>query len=140
MPVADILEALGGDFIPMFFPFLPSLRVVTRCLCAAAILLLGLSSSLFAEERPSAPVGPVDIYLTEGRVCKKCVGRWLNGSQVELVNRQGLRGVYRSDEIVGVDRHPIARKLLMKSIYGQGLPGRVLFPRLYQNSETGLDY
>lgn len=83
---------------------------------------------------------PVDIYLTGDRVCKKCIGRYINEQQVELVNKKGQRGVYAANEIVGLDTHPIARKLFLHSVHEIGLPARIIVPQAFDNEPKYLHY
>jgi hypothetical protein len=83
---------------------------------------------------------PVDIYLTSDRVCKKCIGRYINQNQVELVNKKGQRGVYAANEIVGLDTHPIARKLFLHSLHEIGLPARIIVPQAFDNEPKYLHY
>ncbi len=83
---------------------------------------------------------PVDIYLTGDRVCKKCVGRYINQNEVELVNKKGQRGVYAANEIIGLDTHPIARKLFLHSVHEIGLPARIIVPQAFDNEPKYLHY
>lgn len=74
-----------------------------------------------------------DWYLTEERVCKACHARWINNHQISLVNREGLRAVVESGEVLGVDNHPVVRKLLYHSATHQGLAGKVLVPSAFDD-------
>lgn len=98
---------------------------------------------------PPGPVSlfekPYDIYLTENRVCKKCVGRVLNDpaateALVELKNKKGDTGVYRLSEIIGVDNHPVARKLFLQSLHGIGFPAQIIVPQGFDDTEKLLNY
>ena len=96
---------------------------------SAVLLLLGCSRVMAAEF--------TDIYLTENRVCKAC--RWENedGQRVRLTNRNGDRVLVKQKEILGVDRHPVWRKLIYNSLHGIGLPGPVIVPNAF---EDGREY
>lgn len=75
----------------------------------------------------------LDFYLTENRICKACTGFWTHDRQVALENRQGHRTVVDPEEIIGVDRHPLGRRLLRKSLHGIGLPAKVIVPYAFDD-------
>jgi hypothetical protein len=76
-----------------------------------------------------------DIYLTEDRVCEACTGQWINDHQVALTNRQGERAIVESKEILGVDTHPLVRKLFSKSLHETGLAAKVIVPYAFDDWE-----
>ena len=106
----------------------------TRC------LYFGISMSLLACSW-SLPVLATniqpyrDIYLTEDRVCKGCQWELLPERKVQLTNRLGEHTVVRSKEIIGIDTHPWNRKLLVKSLRGVGLPGKVIVPYAFEDGQ-----
>jgi hypothetical protein len=103
--------------------------------------LLGLIAAGYAglwadakEEQDKMPKPEYhDIYLTDNRVCRTCTGVWIGKERVQLTNRQGERILVNATDIVGVDRHPFARKLLTKSLYGIGLSGAVIVPYAFDD-------
>jgi hypothetical protein len=78
-----------------------------------------------------------DINLTEERVCKACLWKLLPNGQVRLTNRQGESSVVKGKEIIGVDTHPWARKLMVKGLHGTGLAGKAIVPFAF---EDGRDF
>lgn len=88
-------------------------------------LLIGLPVANAAEYK--------DIYLTENRVCKACRWEILDESHARLTNRNGDRIVVKSGELLGMDRHPVWRKLIYNSLHGIGLPGPVIAPNAFEN-------
>jgi hypothetical protein len=92
-------------------------------------LLLSLSRGMAAEFK--------DIYLIENRVCKACRWEALDDQHVRLTNRNGDRVVVKQKEILGIDRHPVWRKLIYNSLHGIGLPGPVIVPNAF---EDGWEY
>ena len=77
-----------------------------------------------------------DIYLTDNRVCKKCAWQVIDANRVELVSRKtGKRGIYHPSEIMGVDKHPIARRLFKKAVHGSGYAGKVIDPDAYDRPD-----
>lgn len=92
-------------------------------------LILGLSWAKAGEFK--------DIYLTENRVCKACRWEIADDYHTRLTNRNGERIVVKNNEVLGMDRHPVWRKLIDKSLHGIGLPGPVIVPSAF---EDGRDY
>jgi hypothetical protein len=74
-----------------------------------------------------------DIYLTENRVCRKCTATRISPEQVQLINRQGERITVPINTILGVDRHPVVRKLLVRSLHGVGNPGPEIVPYAFED-------
>ncbi len=72
-----------------------------------------------------------DFYLSGDRICRKCHWRMAGPSHVELTGKNGIRGTYSLEEIIGVDKHPIRRRIHRKSIEGVGIPGRVIVPAAF---------
>jgi hypothetical protein len=75
-----------------------------------------------------------DIYLTENRVCKDCTWEWANKKQVKLINRAGQATLVLPKEILGIDTHPIIRRLTLKSIHGVGKAGPEIVPAAFDNA------
>jgi hypothetical protein len=96
---------------------------------SAVLLLVGCPRVMAAEFK--------DVYLTENRVCKACRWEQVDGERVRLTNRSGDRVLVKQKEILGVDRHPVWRKLIYNSLHGIGLPGPVIVPNAF---EDGRDY
>jgi hypothetical protein len=90
--------------------------------------LVGLSAN--AEDKP----GYKDIYLTDNRVCKACTWTWENKQQVRLTNRQGNSTLVSPKEVIGIDQHPIIRKITLKSLSGIGLPGPIIVPAAFKDA------
>ncbi len=78
-----------------------------------------------------------DIYLTENRVCKACRWEAVDARSIRLTNRRGDRIVVHPGEVLGMDRHPVWRKLIHKSLSGVGLPGKIIVPGAF---EDGRDF
>ncbi len=74
-----------------------------------------------------------DVYLLDNQVCRKCSGAWINAGQVELTNRQGDRTIVYARDILGVDTHPVFRKILIHSIQNVGLAGPEIAPYAFAN-------
>jgi len=108
------------------------------CLALIGLFCLGLAwSAGWAEEQPDTKVEYKDIYLYQNRVCKACRVEIVNKTTVRLVNRAGQASIVPAKQLIGMDRHPIFRKLYIHSLYGVGLPGPVLVPAAF---EDGNDY
>lgn len=101
------------------------------------ILLLALvwgwecaTVSAFAAEKKQYK----DIYLSENRVCRSCTWQWTEKKQVMLINRAGQATLVNPKEILGMDTHPIVRKLLIKSLHGVNEAGPVIVPAAFDNA------
>jgi hypothetical protein len=94
---------------------------------------LGLAEEAFSEKA-------YDIHLTENRLCKQCRWRWRDPETVELINPAGEHGRYPRREILGIDNHPIMRRLVFKSLHGIGLPGRIIAPQAFDDEDNKLRY
>lgn len=93
-------------------------------LLAALIGFFTLSSALAEDDE----VKYHDIHLTGDRICRRCTWRILDDYRIELINREGERGIYRRAEVLGVDKHPYWRKFLFHSHEKMGLPAHVIVP------------
>ncbi|HEY9688125.1 MAG TPA: hypothetical protein V6C52_14215 [Coleofasciculaceae cyanobacterium] len=106
---------------------------------AMAVAMLALILPYNAAPEAMAETGNkkayYDIYLTEDRVCEACTGQWINNHQVALTNRQGERAIVESKEIIGVDNHPLVRKLFSKSLHETGLAAKVIVPDAFDDWE-----
>jgi hypothetical protein len=97
---------------------------------------IGLLSYTWSPPVLAADIQPYrDIYLTEDRICKGCQWKLLPKQEVQLTNRLGESIVVRSKEIIGINNHPWNRKLLLKSLNGVGLPGKVIVPFAFEDGE-----
>lgn len=98
-------------------------------------------AEMASAEKTSIKYEYRDIYLTQNRVCKACRYEWMDkdpgNARVRLVNRAGQASIVPSKQIIGIDRHPIVRKIYLKSLYGIGLPGPIIVPAAF---EDGNDY
>lgn len=74
-----------------------------------------------------------DIYLTGNRVCKACTAQRLGKLKVALTNREGASSVVDVRDIVGVDTHPLGRRLFRKSLHGIGLPAKIVVPDAFDD-------
>ena len=97
------------------------------------ILLVGCIYLLLPALADSKP-GYKDIYLTKERVCKSCTWAWENKKQIRLTNRLGHFTLVKPTEIIGIDKHPIMRKLTIKSLHGIGLPGPLIVPAAFEDA------
>lgn len=75
----------------------------------------------------------IDFHLTEHRICKQCSGQWTADQRILLTNRQGQRTVVHPREILGVDRHPVGRRLFRNSLHGIGLPAKIIVPYAFDD-------
>ncbi len=75
------------------------------------------------------------FYLTGNRICRKCYWRHAENGRVELSNKAGITATYDRSELIGVDNHPIFRRLFRKGIHGVGLPGRVIVPTAFDDEK-----
>ncbi|MBX2861876.1 MAG: hypothetical protein KTR14_11630 [Vampirovibrio sp.] len=98
-------------------------------------LVIPFAVTPFAFAKAPKADGYYDVYLTGGRVCRQCTWRVLNQTQVELTNRGGIRGVYPRIDILGVDDHPVLRKVYQQHLQGIGLPARVLVPQAFEDED-----
>lgn len=109
-------------------------RVMGALLCMSVIgLILQGFSGAVAESGNKTRY--YDIYLTDNRICEACTGQWVARDRVALTNRQGERAIVNVREILGVDNHPIARRLLKKSLHGTGLAAKVIVPYAFDDWE-----
>ncbi len=108
---------------------------------AGFALLLGISGLLgwLWPDFSNAQAGekPVyrDIYLTEERICRSCSGRWIDDKRLELANRQGEKAIIASKDIIGIDKHPVARRILTRSLHGIGLSAKIVVPYAFEDWE-----
>lgn len=100
-----------------------------RGLACGLIGVFGFSLFSFADEKAEYK----DIYLTENRVCKACRWEIADDYHTRLINRNGDRIVVKNMEVLGMDRHPVWRKAIYKSLHGIGLPGPVIVPSAFEN-------
>lgn len=100
-----------------------------------ALLLLVAALLGAASLRPAMAGGLkyYDLYLTGNRMCKQCTWRWVDARHVEISNRQGQAAVIEGAEILGYDKHPIARRVFLKGVHGIGLPGPVVVPYAFDD-------
>lgn len=109
-------------------------NIVTRLMPLALIVagVIGLPSALPLMAEAKAVYK--DIYLTEERVCKACTWKWAENGKVMLINRLGQATVVKPKEILGIDTHPIIRKLTLKSLHGIGKPGPDIVPAAFEEA------
>lgn len=103
-------------------------KTLLRIGSLSLLLLAGVATA-----EPSEKQEYKDIYLTENRVCKACRWEIADDYHTRLVNRQGDRIVVKNMEVLGMDRHPVWRKAIYKSLHGIGLPGPVIVPSAFEN-------
>lgn len=122
----------------------------------AAVLMSGLLPQALADDRfPEAQTAkndlgepivqdafkkPVDIYLVGNRVCKKCVGRHINARQVMLTNKKGQSGIYDTTEVIGLDTHPVLRRMFLHSVHEIGLPAQIIVPQAFDVDPRFMHY
>jgi len=99
------------------------------CCCAA------MADAQVMKETHLKPDKAYDFYLKGDRICKKCHWRILGDGTVELKNKEGITGIYRPSEFIGVDNHPIARRILRHAVHGVGIPGRVIVPTAFDDEQ-----
>ena len=74
------------------------------------ILSLGLlcgSPFAVAEKSPYQ-----DVYLTNRRICHNCWVQPISETHVRLINQAGEGEIVLARDILGVDEHPVQRKIL----------------------------
>jgi hypothetical protein len=112
-----------------------------RWFCIALICVLVCSPTALAKraKKPDKPIQklekPRDIYLTGNRICRKCMWQEEGDIYIRLTNQEGKTGLYRHSDIIGIDTHPIGRRLFIKSIKGVGLPGRIIVPNAFDDEQ-----
>lgn len=104
------------------------------------VVLLVLSGGQLCYAKKKLPVNAnqfqdeyITIYLTEDRVCKKCTWRLLADNKIELKNKLGTRGIYKTTEILGATKHPIWRKFAIHAANNTALPGENILPSAIKN-------
>lgn len=111
----------------------------------AGASLLIVSVAALAEES----VDYVDFHLTDGRVCKKCAFRILgpdspskkgDPEQIELYNRKGQSTVVAYTEILGINKHPLLRKLYLNRLKNAGITGPIIAPEGYEELKQRAKY
>jgi len=82
-----------------------------------------------------------DIYLTHERVCKKCSWALLLNDEhkpsgkVLLRKETGEESLVDFDDVIGIDTHPYARRLFLKSLHGLGFRAQVIVPQAFPDIE-----
>lgn len=103
-------------------------------LLAAVLLVTGIACWILPAQAGHLKEDKAyDFYLSGDRICRDCHWRMAGPSHVELTNKAGIKGTYSLEEIIGVDKHPILRRLHRKSIEGVGIPGRVIVPGAFDD-------
>ena len=96
------------------------------------ICILLLSNFVWADNLPIDPTqfqpNYYNIHLTNKRICKKCTWRLTDAEHVELKNKKGVTGIYKTSEILGFDKHPFWRRFLIHSASNTWLAGETLVP------------
>lgn len=93
-----------------------------------SVMVFGLNSQAQSIEVGEFSKKHVDVVLTEDRVCKKCIWRFVDVKTVELKNKKGISGFYPLREILGVDSHPFWRKALIDSASSNWAAGETILP------------
>lgn len=76
-----------------------------------------------------------DIYLTQNRVCRSCTWEWqAKDRKILLINRSGQATLVKPKEILGMDTHPIVRRLMLKSLHGVGKAGIDIVPGAFDEA------
>ncbi len=70
-------------------------------------LLSAMNLPSFAEKAPY-----YDVYLTHRRICRHCWVQPISATHVRLVNQAGEEEIVLARDILGVDEHPVQRKVL----------------------------
>lgn len=113
-----------------------SLTVLQRILPILCLTLL-FNSSTKALSQNKTPYTQktkyYTIYLLNNKVCKKCSVQQKDADHVWLINKGGAYELVPINQIIGIDRHPIIRRLVWKSLHGIGLPGPVIAPEAFKN-------
>jgi hypothetical protein len=95
---------------------------------------VGLSSPALAEDWPYA-----DVFLSHQRLCQECRGERVSETHVRLINRKGEAIVVPITEIVGVDAHPIKRRVMDHFVRNLNpTASYVLFPDAHYGANNGL--
>jgi hypothetical protein len=74
-----------------------------------------------------------DVYLTTGDVCRHCLTERVDSEHLRLSNAQGAWTIVPFGIFMGIDYHPVARKLLIKSLHGINKSGPELVPYAFDN-------
>ena len=70
-------------------------------------LFTAMSMLALAEKAPY-----YDVYLTFRRICRACCMQPVSSTHVRLVNQAGEEELVLVRDILGVDEHPVQRKVL----------------------------
>ena len=74
-----------------------------------------------------------DFYLKGDRVCTQCAAQWIDSRRVAFTNKAGEYSVVEAKEIIGFDKHPLGRKLLLHSIHNIGPSGPTIAPYAFND-------
>jgi hypothetical protein len=78
-----------------------------------SLLLMGITIPLAMPALAREKIKPSpDVYLTFRRVCRACHLEEVGNQKVRLTNSKGHSVVVYAHEILGVDEHPVQRKVL----------------------------
>ncbi|MFN9691150.1 MAG: hypothetical protein ACK551_03520 [Vampirovibrionales bacterium] len=71
------------------------------------LALLCWSPFAVAEKSPFQ-----DVYLTNRRICRSCWMQPISETHVRLINQAGEAEIVLARDVLGVDEHPVQRKIL----------------------------
>lgn len=81
---------------------------------------------------------PYDIHLTEGRICRQCLAQFTENGRIRLIDKIGRQTVVDTDTIIGINRYPLLRRLLLHSARNIGNSGPVIVPYAFENAQDYL--
>jgi hypothetical protein len=91
------------------------------------------AQSTFSQTIPNGQKIPYyDIYLTNNQICKSCTVQQKDLDHVWLINKQGHYTVVSRHQIMGLNQHPVVRRVLWASLHGIGLPGPIIAPEAFE--------
>jgi len=97
------------------------------------LLTLFVLKPAFAESRYK------DVYLTHQRICEQCEVVYVSRTRVRLRNKDEQVTFVHSHEIIGVDEHPIKRKITDHFVDNLNPhAAKVLYPDLHYGAHNDL--
>lgn len=83
---------------------------ILKMLCLGIFCLSFFSAMSLLVRAEKAPY--YDVYLTFRRICRACCMQAVSSTHVRLVNQAGEAEIVLVRDILGVDEHPVQRKVL----------------------------
>ncbi len=102
--------------MPLSIPYymrksIPMKRLkILKMLCLGIFCLSFFSAMSLLVRAEKAPY--YDVYLTYRRICRNCWVQPISATHVRLVNQAGEAEIVLARDVLGVDEHPVQRKVL----------------------------